>query len=102
MTRLILTTDNSGAGNLMPASLADRVIPLDFRFVWGPLPSPSDLATSLSPCSTKHDPAFPHWLDSSGRRHQEIRRKGLGLIELCEQCDTVELWSDHLEIARMA
>jgi hypothetical protein len=85
----------------MQAGIADCVIPLDFRFVWGPLPSPSDLATSLSPRSTKHDPALPHWLDNSGRRHEEIRRKGLGLIELCEQCDTVELWIDPVPNAQL-
>src|SRR5437868_2234465 len=94
VTRLILTTDSSGAGSLMQAGIADLVIPLDFRFVWGPLPSPSDLATSLSMRSTKHDTALPHWLDNSARRLEEIRRKGLGLTELCQQCETVELWID--------
>ncbi|SHL60293.1 hypothetical protein SAMN05444159_6338 [Bradyrhizobium lablabi] len=101
MTRLILTTDSSGAGCLQQAGIADLVIPLDFRFVWGPLPSPSDLATSLSPRSAEHDPALPHWLDNSGRRHEEIRRKGVGLIELCEQCETVELWIDPLPNAQL-
>jgi hypothetical protein len=94
MTRLILTTDSTGAGCLQQAGIADLVIPLDFRFVWGPLPSPSELATSLSTRSTEHDPALPHWLDNSGWRHEEIRRKGLGLIELCQQYETVELWID--------
>jgi hypothetical protein len=101
MTRLILTTDSSGAGCLMQAGIADRVIPLGFCFVWGPLPSPSDLATSLSPRSTKHDTALPHWLENSGRRHGQIRRKGLGLIELCQQCDTVELWIDPVPNAQL-
>jgi hypothetical protein len=94
MSRLILTTDSSGAGNLLLAGIADPVISLGFRFVWGPLPSPSDLAMSLSTRSKKHDPALPHWLDDSGLRHEELRRKGLGLIELCRQCETVELWVD--------
>jgi hypothetical protein len=94
MTRLILTTDSSGAGNLLQAGIADLVIPLGFRFVGGPLPSPSDLATSLSSRSKKHDPALPYWLDDTGLRHVELRRKGLGLIELCRQCETVELWVD--------
>ena len=94
MTRLILTTDSSGAGCLMQAGIADLVIPLDFCFVWGPLPTSSDLATSLSMRSTKHDTALPHWLENSGWRHEELRRKGLGLIELCRQCETVELWVD--------
>ena len=101
MTRLILTTDSSGAGWLMRARIADLVIPLDFCFVWGPLPTPSDLATSLSMRSTQHDTALPHWLENSGRRHDEIRRKGLGLIELCQQCEMVELWIDRVPNAQL-
>jgi hypothetical protein len=101
MTRLILTTDSSGAGCLQQTGIADLVIPLGFRFVWGPLPSASDLVTSLSTRSTEHDPALPHWLDDSGRRHEELRRKGLGLIELCRQCETVELWIDPAPNAQL-
>ena len=101
MTRLILTTDSSGAGWLMRARIADLVIPLDFCFVWGPLPTPSDLATSLSMRSTQHDTALPHWLENSGRRHDEIRRKGLGLIEVCQQCEMVELWVDPVPNAQL-
>jgi hypothetical protein len=101
MTSLILTTDSSGAGYLMQAGITDLVIPLDFCFVWGPLPSPSDLATSLSTRSKKHAPALPHWLDNSGRRHEKLRRKGLGLIELCQQCDPVELWIDPVPNAQL-
>jgi hypothetical protein len=94
MTRLILTTDSSGAGNLARAAMADLVIPLGFRFVCGPLPSEADLVNSLAARSAKNATAVSHWLDDSGRRNEEIRRKGLGLIELCEQCETVELWID--------
>jgi hypothetical protein len=94
MTRLSLTTDSVGAGYLQQAGIADLVIPLNFRFVGGPLPSPSDLVTSLSTRSKKHDPALPHWLDDTGRCHEELRRTGIGLIELCQQCETVELWVD--------
>jgi hypothetical protein len=101
MTRLILTTDSSGAGWLVRARIADLVIPLDFCFVWGPLPTHSDLATSLSMRSTQHDTALPHWLENSGRRHDEIRRKGLGLIELCQQCEMVELWVDPVPNAQL-
>jgi hypothetical protein len=39
MTRLILTTDTSGARCLLQAGIADLVTALGFRFVWGPLPS---------------------------------------------------------------
>src|SRR5258708_10570946 len=89
MTRLILTTDSSGAGNLLLAGIADPVIPLSFRFVWGPLPSASDLATSLSTRSKNHDPALPHWLDDTRLRHQELPPKSHGLIRLCPQYKTL-------------
>src|SRR5258708_9916908 len=94
MTRLILTTDSSGAGNLLLAGIAAPVSLLSVRFVGGPLPSASDLAPSLSTRSKNHDPALPHWLDDTGLRHEELRRKGHGLIELCQQYETVELWVD--------
>lgn len=93
MTRLILTTDSSGAECLMRAGVADLVIPFGFCF-GGPLPSASDLAASLSTRSTKHETAFPHWLENAGKRHEDIRREGVGLIELCERCETIELWVD--------
>jgi hypothetical protein len=54
MKRLILTPDSLGVGWLMQAGITDLAIWLDFRFVWGTLPSLSDLATSLSTRSTKH------------------------------------------------
>ena len=37
MTRLILTTDDSGAGCLKGTGLADIVIWFGPRFTWGPL-----------------------------------------------------------------
>lgn len=89
MKRLILTTGSSGAGCLMQAGIADLVIPLGYRFTSGPLPSDADLANSLAARSTKSRRAVPHWLYGTG-----IRLKGLGLIELCEQCEAVELWID--------
>jgi hypothetical protein len=96
MTRLILTTDSVGAERLMQAGIADVAIPLDVRFVWGRLPSAEELAASLAPRSTKRRrPTVPHWLlRDTGWRDEKIRRKGLGLIELCQQCETVELWID--------
>jgi hypothetical protein len=51
--------------------------------------------------STKHDTALPHWLENSGWRHDELRRKGLGLIELCQQCEAVELWVDPVPNAQL-
>src|SRR5262245_37238441 len=102
MTRLILTTDASGAGALMRAGFADVVIPFGFCFVWGPLPSDAELATLLAPRVPEQDPAVPYWLDFlDRRRHGAIGRKGLGLIELCEQCERVELWIDPVPNAQL-
>jgi hypothetical protein len=94
MKPLVLTTDSSGAGTLAQAAIADVVIPLGFRFTSGPLPSDADLANSLATRSPKNARAASHWLHDTGWRNEKIRRKGLGLIELCEQCKAVELWID--------
>ena len=93
MTRLILTTSDSGAGGLMEAGLADVVIPFGFRFVWDRLPTPAEFATLLAARSTEHDSVGSHWLDLVRRRHLEaIGGQDLGL--LCARCETVELWID--------
>lgn len=95
MTRLILTTDDSGAGNLRQAGLADIVIPFGLRLVWGLLPTPEGLATLLAARSAKHNSPGSHWLDFVRPRHlEESGAKNLGLIELCERCETIELWVD--------
>jgi hypothetical protein len=95
MTRLILTTSDSGAGRLKQAGLADIVIPFGFRFVWGPLPSAAELATLLSPRSAERDSIGSHWLDFQPRRYLEAMGvQDLGLIDVCERCETIELWID--------
>lgn len=92
MTRLILTSQ-SGFG-LELSDLADVVIPFTFRFVWGPLPSPGELATYLATRSHDHGPGA-HWSDFGGRwRGGTEARKDLGLVEFCQDCETVELWFD--------
>ena len=63
MTRLVLTTDDSGAGCLKAARIADIVLPFGMRFVWGPLPSDAELATFFGARSTKHGSPGSHWLD---------------------------------------
>jgi hypothetical protein len=95
MTRLILTTDDSGAGCLRQTGIADIVIPFRFRFVWGALPSDVELATSVAPRTTKHDSPGSHWLDDvRSRRLDETEGRDLGLADLCERCETIELWID--------
>src|SRR5450631_3677851 len=93
--RLILTTNDSGAGSLKQAGLADIVIPFGFRFVWGPLPSDSQIATAMAPRSTQDDQAVDHWLRDIYRKHfGEIAENEIGVIDLCERCETIELWVD--------
>ena len=95
MTRLILTANDSGAGCLRQANIADIVLPFGFRFVWGALPAPEELATLLAARSAKHGPPGSHWLDFVRSRHlEEIGAKDLGLIDLCERCETIDLWID--------
>jgi hypothetical protein len=92
----LILSGGSGA-SLMHTDLADLVVPFVFRFVWGPLPSPDDLATYLAARSDKHGPGS-HWSDYAGRwgsvSKERKDRKDLGLIEFCGQYQTIELWFD--------
>jgi hypothetical protein len=67
--RLILTFDDNPTGQLKRAGFADRVVPLDWRFVWGRLPSPS-------------------------REKMKAQVDYLALSEFCQRFDAVELWVD--------
>jgi len=92
MTRLILT-GLSGA-NLFRSGLADAVILFCFRFVWGQLPSPDELATYVATRSDKHGPG-DHWSDHGGGwRGATKARKDLALVEFCRHFETIELWFD--------
>ncbi|HEY5128037.1 MAG TPA: hypothetical protein VIJ35_12235 [Bradyrhizobium sp.] len=100
--RLILTTDHSAAESLKRAGLADIVLSFGFRFVWGPLPSAAELATLLAPRSAKHVTIGDHWLDfEPSRDPKTIAVKDLGLIEVCERCETIELWIDPVPNAQL-
>ncbi|MCC8938408.1 hypothetical protein H8A99_18490 [Bradyrhizobium sp. Arg68] len=95
MSRLILTFTNSGAGSLKTARLADCVIGVEHRFVWGRLPASDDLNLSLARWSTERDDSSPHWLDNlTGTIFEDARDQGLGLIEFCERFDAIDLWVD--------
>jgi hypothetical protein len=92
MTRLILA-GQSGV-SLFRSDLAEFVIPFIFRFVWGPLPSPDELAAYVAARSDKHAPGT-HWSDYGDRWPGATKaRKDLGLIEFCKHCNTIELWFD--------
>ena len=92
MTRLILTS-LSGA-DLMRTDLADVAIIFNFRFVWGSLPSPDELAFYLAARSEQHT-AATHWSTFSDQWPADAKaHKDLGLLEFCKQCETIELWFD--------
>jgi hypothetical protein len=94
MTRLILTTDDSGAGALKGAGVADAVIPYHPRLVWGPLPSETEIAKSLMPLGAEHGHANDHRLTQLYRRHLGTIDSRTGFADLCEQFDVIDLWID--------
>ena len=90
MTRLILTTDASGAGGLKGARRAEIVIPLEPRFVGGPLRPEVELAMFLARPEAADD-----WLWRVYRKHfGKIDGNELGLIDFCERSESIELWID--------
>jgi hypothetical protein len=93
VTRLILTADSSSAGGVVSAGHADLAIAIEPRLVWGPPRSDAELAAFLG-ARTTQEPGS-HWLDSvPPQRRQKFDISGLGLIEACERCETVELWME--------
>lgn len=91
MKRLILTADSSSAGGLKQAYLADIVVSLELRLVWGPLLPETELAAFVAPRTTQKPGS--HWLDYGSPRYmQKFGGRDFGLIELCQRCETVELW----------
>jgi hypothetical protein len=95
MTRLILTFDDSAAGALRGADLADCVIPFGFCFVWGRLRPANEIEALLSPRAAQPAAAGYHWLDNLRAAHlEQARKQGLGLIEFCARFEEVELWAD--------
>jgi hypothetical protein len=91
MTRLILTTSDSAGGCLKQAGLADIVIPFGFRLVWGRVPVATELANSLARVAND---GRPHWSGNFAGEYEKTRSEGLGFLELCRQCEAVELWID--------
>jgi hypothetical protein len=93
MKPLILT------GWLIPdftkSGFADLAVVSFFRFVWGALPSPDELATYLGP-RMPDQARGSHWSDFSGgwARSKNKSHRDLGLAEFCRQYETVELWFD--------
>ncbi|MDN3274718.1 hypothetical protein QWJ07_10715 [Frankia sp. RB7] len=91
MTRLIVTTDSSTAGAIQQAGLADLVIAIERRLVWGLLPSNAELDAFFAPRTTQ--PQQLHWLDDTPSwRIEESDVKDRGFIEMLAEYDTVEFW----------
>lgn len=62
MKRLVLTTSDSGAGGIGAAGLADFVVTLGRRLVWGPPPSRVQLETFFIRRETQEERgAFDYW-----------------------------------------
>lgn len=95
MKRLILTTGDSSAGALKVAGLADCVIDIGWRFVWGKLRSSVELDRWLSSRSaTAEYPDF-HWLSHRTEKTiDDAKLRDLGLVDFCERFEAVELWID--------
>ncbi|WP_234679392.1 hypothetical protein [Bradyrhizobium monzae] len=89
MTRLMLTTDTSAAGAIQHAGLADLVIAIERRLVWGPLPSDAELDAFFAARTTQ--PPGVHWLaDTPSWRLEEWGVKDRGLVELLSESDGLE------------
>ena len=84
------------------SGIADLAALFTFRFVWGPLPSPGELATHLGAHPDKPDPGI-HWSDFTlGWDQSENKRfRDLGLAEFCQHYETVELWFDNNPSAQL-
>ena len=94
VTRLMLTSNGSGLKRSGLDGFVVSLLPTFLRFVWGPLPSPPDLATYLAARSQTHGPG-EHWSDFTdwrGYPRRECRR--LAFHEFCEPFDVIELWFD--------
>jgi len=91
MTRLILTGESGTS--LFRSGRADVVIPFTFRFVWGPMPSPDELAAYLAARPDQRAPR-DHWSIFGRWRDGSRAFDDLGFVEFCRQCETVELWFD--------
>jgi hypothetical protein len=93
MKRLILTNESSGAGNLGVSRRADFVVSVQRQFVWGRLPSDTELSGFFGKRKTRQ--SKPNWLDyQPEHRVKRIGAMGLGLVEFCSRFETIELWMD--------
>lgn len=89
MTRLIAMTGSSIAGAIQQAGLADLVIAIERRLVWGQLPSEVELQAFFAPRTTQ--PKGLHWLDDTPSwRLEEWSVRDRGFVELFAECGSFE------------
>lgn len=69
-----------------------------FDFVWGPPPSPDELADHLGHRTSSNDgPGARHWSDwsvGSLKNSENRKHRDLSLADFCRHYETVELWFD--------
>ncbi|SEC50307.1 hypothetical protein [Bradyrhizobium erythrophlei] len=90
MKRLIL--GNPSGLDLKRAGLGDAVLPLSFRFAWGVLPSPQELAAYFGVrAGQKPGNHWSDWISPSAKR---ATWKDLAFSDYCQSFDIIELWFD--------
>ncbi|GLR90748.1 hypothetical protein [Bradyrhizobium iriomotense] len=95
MSHLILTTNDRAADTLREAGMTNVVLGFCLRFVQGRLPSEEQLVVGLERRSAKHCNKGDHWLDDVCREWlKDFGTRDIGLFELCEKFDSIEVWVD--------
>jgi hypothetical protein len=94
MTRLIITTQDSSSGVLGEVYRDAIMVHLGTPFIGGPLPTEAELKALLAMRTDQKQ--GNHWLDYIGRtrRLDWLDGRNLGLVDLCDRCEQVELWID--------
>jgi len=84
------------------SGFADLAVDFFYRFIWGPLPSPDELAAYLGSRAPNRASGM-HWSDfaNSWKRSSNRAQRDLGLAEFCLHYETIELWFDMRPSAQL-
>lgn len=84
------------------SGFADLAVDFFYRFIWGPLPSPDELAAYLGP-RAPDQASGTHWSEfaNSWKRSSNRAQRDLGLAEFCLHYETIELWFDMRPSAQL-
>jgi hypothetical protein len=105
MKCLVLTTDDSGAGCLKGARIADKVVGFAHRLVCGPVPTISDPAAFFSAradmlrAETVNWSGWEDWAQENAASNFD--RDWLELLATCRTSERVELWIDPVPNAQL-